>query len=125
MAIRKASLALSVAACAAILIQPHPARAGGSRGSGGSSVNCVFSGGLSNCVRTWHRERDRSSERRTFPRVINVPVPPAADDAEAMASDRHYRKWLQRCRPVIRTDRYGVGYYRYAARGCEFGRALD
>jgi hypothetical protein len=28
---------------------------------------------------------------------------------------------MDRCRPSVRQDRYGVPRYHYAARGCEFG----
>jgi hypothetical protein len=48
-------------------------------------------------------------------------VPPPEDEAEkerAMARDR---RWMERCRPIIAQDRYGVPRYHYAAPGCEFG----
>ncbi len=32
------------------------------------------------------------------------------------------RKWVERCKPVMRQDAYGVSRYVYAARGCEHGR---
>jgi hypothetical protein len=47
---------------------------------------------------------------------------PAPDDevGKEQAATRD-RKWMERCRPVIAQDRYGVPRYRYAAPGCEFG----
>jgi hypothetical protein len=54
------------------------------------------------------------------PHIINVPQP---DSAEAQAwADARERRWVERCRPVIRQDEYGVPRYIYAARGCEYGR---
>jgi hypothetical protein len=53
------------------------------------------------------------------PFIRTVPQPEnAADKEQAAARDR---KWIERCRPVIAQDRYGVARYHYAAAGCEFG----
>jgi hypothetical protein len=57
------------------------------------------------------------------PYVQSVPGPrDAQEEAEFLERDR---KWVARCRPVIKQDRYGVGRYHYAAPGCEFGRIDD
>jgi hypothetical protein len=52
-------------------------------------------------------------------RIIHIQRP-LAETAFAQAEERD-RRWIERCRPVIHRDRYGVGRYSYAARGCEFG----
>lgn len=102
----------SAAIIAAMLTMPQSARAGE------RTESCVFSGGLMNCVKQWSREH----HRRTFPHIIKAPAADLADAGDAARSDQHYRRWLRRCRPVLKTDQYGVGHYHYAARGCEFGR---
>lgn len=53
------------------------------------------------------------------PFIRTVPQPTdSADKEQAAARDQ---KWMERCRPVIVQDRYGVARYHYAAAGCEFG----
>jgi hypothetical protein len=53
------------------------------------------------------------------PYVRTVPQPDnEADRARAAERDQ---KWLQRCRPIVAQDRYGVPRYHYAAAGCAFG----
>jgi hypothetical protein len=53
------------------------------------------------------------------PYVRTVPQPETdADKARATERDQ---KWLQRCRPIIAQDRYGVPRYHYAAAGCDLG----
>jgi hypothetical protein len=42
----------------------------------------------------------------------------AAGNTRVMALDR---KWLARCRPILKYDHYGVARYHYSAPGCEFG----
>ena len=54
------------------------------------------------------------------PHIVHVPQPESAE-ARALAEARD-RRWIERCRPVIRQDEYGVPRYTYAARGCEYGR---
>jgi hypothetical protein len=46
----------------------------------------------------------------------------AADPREEAAALERDRKWIARCRPELRSDRYGVSRYVYAAPGCEHGR---
>jgi hypothetical protein len=53
------------------------------------------------------------------PYVRTVPQP--TDEIEKARATERDQKWLQRCRPIIAQDRYGVPRYHYAARGCEFG----
>ena len=53
------------------------------------------------------------------PYVRTVPQP--KDEIEKARATERDQKWLQRCRPIIAQDRYGVPRYHYAARGCEFG----
>lgn len=77
----------------------------------------IKSGGCSgsryafNCVTIWAPAGD--------PFIRQVPGPVgAAAIARARQRERH---WVDRCRPVIAPDRYGVARYHYAAPGCEFG----
>lgn len=51
---------------------------------------------------------------------IRIVPPPADAAAQARAKERE-RRWVNRCRPIIAQDRYGVGRYRYARVGCGFG----
>jgi hypothetical protein len=84
--------------------------------AGGIEVtNCVRSLGSFSCVTRWGASGD--------PNVRSVPGPSDAQE-EAEFGDRD-RKWVARCRPIIRQDQYGVGRYYYAAPGCEFGRIQD
>jgi hypothetical protein len=53
------------------------------------------------------------------PNVRAVPQP-ENETEKARATDRD-QKWLQRCRPIVAQDRYGVSRYHYAAAGCAFG----
>lgn len=54
------------------------------------------------------------------PFVIQIPQPHA--EAEVREAENHERLWRARCKPVVKTDRYGVDRYTYAAPGCEFGK---
>jgi len=53
------------------------------------------------------------------PYVRTVPQPET--DAEKARATERDQKWLQRCRPIVAQDRYGVPRYHYAAAGCAFG----
>ena len=55
------------------------------------------------------------------PHVINVPAADVAAD-EIAAAEARDRRWVERCSPVIRQDRFGMPRYSYSAPGCEFGR---
>jgi hypothetical protein len=48
-------------------------------------------------------------------------VPPPKDEVEKARATERDHKWLERCKPVVFQDRYGVPRYHYAAAGCGFG----
>jgi hypothetical protein len=75
------------------------------------SGGCVGSAFAYNCVDRWGPTGD------PFIRI----VPPPTDAAERARASERERRWVDRCRPVIDHDRYGVARYRYAMPGCEFG----
>lgn len=81
--------------------------------SGVSTINCFGRWFMSSCVETFRRGR-------VHPYVIKVPGPTTADETAAI--DARDRRWVERCGPVVRQDRYGMPRYSYAAQGCEFGR---
>lgn len=72
---------------------------------------CIGGWGSTSCVTRWTPNTD--------PFVRPVPQP----DNRVLRSRavERDRRWVARCRPVVRPDRYGVGRYRYATPGCEFG----
>lgn len=72
---------------------------------------CVGGGGAANCVIRVGPAGD--------PYVRTVPAPES--DAEKARSAERDHKWIERCRPVIAQDGFGVPRYHYAAAGCEFG----
>jgi hypothetical protein len=72
---------------------------------------CVGGQGAVNCVVRVGPAGD--------PYVRTVPQP-VGEEAKGQLSERD-RRWMDRCRPVITQDRYGVPRYHYAAPGCEFG----
>jgi hypothetical protein len=78
--------------------------------------SCVFSGRVSHCVRQY-RYGDAGA---TGIKTVREPSP----DDVAENRERE-RKWVERCRPVVRQDAYGVGRYVYTAHGCEYGRIED
>jgi hypothetical protein len=80
--------------------------------SGSWQTTCVGSRGLVTCVDKWHKTYGDSGPRQKTEQEI----------AESAERDR---KWVARCRPVLRQDRYGVDRYEYAASGCEFGKTQD
>ncbi len=75
------------------------------------TLNCFGTGNMRSCVAT-------SRGRGFHPNVINVPAPTGDELAAAEARDR---RWVERCSPVIRQDRFGMPRYSYIAAGCEFG----
>jgi hypothetical protein len=72
---------------------------------------CVSSWSSFNCVMRWGPAGD------PYVRV----VPRSLDAAEIARAKERQRRWVDRCRPTIAPDRYGVSRYRYAQPGCEFG----
>ena len=73
--------------------------------------SCIGGRHSYNCVTRWGAAGD------PYIRVVPRPLDAAA---AARALERE-RRWVDRCRPIIEPDRYGVPRYRYAAPGCEFG----
>jgi hypothetical protein len=75
-----------------------------------------------NCFGTRHAEACTTAfrTRRINPHIIAVPQP-GSDDDRATAAARDQR-WVERCRPVVRQDQFGVPRYHYSAPGCEYGR---
>lgn len=78
-------------------------------GEGTRILNCYSTFYSDTCVETFHNGR-------VNPHVIHVPG--ASDEAAAARDSR----WAERCRPVVRQDRYGMPRYLYNAPGCEYGR---
>ena len=104
----------AMAGLTAVLVSGQPVQADNSRG--GFTGYCIYSNGSEFCG---ERQGDANGG---IPRIIEVPAPQGERASEA---DARERKWLARCRPVIRQDRYGVGRYAYARPGCEFGKSED
>jgi hypothetical protein len=102
---------LAALALLALSMMSAPAR---SQPADGSYTNNCFGRffGTYNCVSTF-----RGGWRH--PHVIAVSGPQSAE--ERAPADARDRRWANRCRPVTRTDRYGMQRYRYAENGCEFG----
>jgi hypothetical protein len=85
------------------------------RAEGTAAVNCVGSRGSVSCAAHWGPRGD-THIRRYFP--------PRDEQLEKEAAARE-RRWVARCRPVLKEDPYGVSRYQYAAPGCEFGRTQE
>jgi hypothetical protein len=96
---------------AALALLGAPATFDRAYAGGVETFNCVGYYGSVSCVRRW----DWGAEPRERP---------LTEQEEAESAERH-RKWVARCRPVIRQDQFGVGRYYYAAPGCEFGKFQD
>ena len=75
------------------------------------SFGCIGSRHTINCARRIGPAGD--------PFVRLVPRP--ADDAAVKRSLERERRWVDRCRPTVAPDGYGVPRYTYATPGCEFG----
>ena len=78
--------------------------------------SCVFSGRHSHCVRQY-RYGDTG--------VTGIQTLREPSQEDVTENRERERRWVERCRPVVRQDAYGVGRYVYAARGCEYGRVDD
>ena len=78
--------------------------------------SCVFSGGGEHCVRQY-RYGDPGHKGI---QSLREPAP-----EEVAALREREQRWVERCRPMLRRDAYGVGRYVYAARGCEYGQDSD
>jgi hypothetical protein len=77
------------------------------------TTNCYGARNMLSCVHT--RRRGPLN-----PHVIKVPKLQTPEEREA--AEARDRLWAERCRPVIRQDRYGMPRYSYSAAGCEYGR---
>ena len=78
--------------------------------------SCVSSGGGAHCVRQFRYGDPGNSGIKS----LREPVP----EEVAELREREAR-WVERCRPMLLRDAYGVGRYVYAARGCEYGQDSD
>lgn len=85
------------------------------RADGAAAVSCVGTRGAIACAANWGPRVDAHIRRY---------LPPRDEQLEREAAQRE-RRWVARCRPVLKEDRYGVSRYEYAAPGCEFGRTHD
>ncbi len=72
---------------------------------------CVGNRDTLNCAGRWGEAGDP---------YLRIVPPPATEEEHARAAEREHR-WEQRCKPIVRQDRFGVARYWYAAPGCEFG----
>ena len=79
---------------------------------GVETSNCFDTRNMESCVTVYRGGR-------LSPHVIAVAQP--ASEAERTAAEARDRRWVTRCRPTIRQDRYGMPRYSYAAPGCEYG----
>jgi hypothetical protein len=77
------------------------------------ATSCVRSFRSFTCVTRWGPAVDP-----------NIRYAPPRDEREQSELAARNQQWLARCRPVIRADEYGVGRYRYAASGCEYGDSV-
>ncbi|MGE0750606.1 MAG: hypothetical protein AB7K64_08465 [Variibacter sp.] len=99
-------------AAAATVLAAAPAAAA-QRGGG---FSCVGSGASVTCTGSYG---DRSGNTHV------IGVARASDEEAARVSQDREKRWVAYCAPDIVHDRYGVGRYVYAVRGCEFGRYKD
>jgi hypothetical protein len=72
---------------------------------------CVGVRGSFNCAMKWGQPSD------PYVRL----VPHASSEAEIAKAQERDRDWMDRCKPVVAHDRYGIERYQYATRGCEYG----
>jgi hypothetical protein len=81
--------------------------------------SCVGGWHVGNCVVNY-RDYARDTYVRHVPGAFDEFYLSERERKAAVARDR---KWVAFCKPVVVTDRYGVGRYLYAKPGCEFGRS--
>lgn len=108
-----ARTAIAAAVLSAAFVSGLPA---GARAQSGG-FTCTSSAGILSCAGSIGRGRG------SFPQIIHLQ--PADAQAEERRSAERYRKWLARCQPEFRQDRYGVSRARYVASGCDFGKTED
>jgi len=100
---------------AALALLGTPVGLAPARADGSAAVNCVRSHGSVSCAAHWGP--------RVHPHIRRY-APPRDEQLEKEAAARE-RKWVARCRPVLKEDPYGVSRYQYAIPGCEFGKGQD
>jgi hypothetical protein len=99
--------------------------------NGGGSINGVDAGssngyrnGYANGSETGARTAYNSTScvevRHELVNPFVTPIPRV--QGENREAENRERLWRAHCKPVLRTDRYGVDRYSYAAPGCEFGK---
>jgi len=96
------------ASCLIVALATPPAQADGIR-----NTTCLQTGGAFSCTSHWRHVTGSQY------------LPWQTDPRETAASAERERKWLARCRPVATEDQFGISRYRYAAKGCEFGKTED
>jgi hypothetical protein len=75
---------------------------------------------IESCVGTWHATNCVTRSAPAGDAFIRT-VPQPRDGAERSRAIEEDRLWVERCRPTIHPDRYGVARYHYTRPGCEFG----
>jgi hypothetical protein len=88
-----------------------PSTFGAAYGGAIESTSCVGRYDAFSCSTVWGQAGD--------PYIRTMPGPRSAQEEAEFVERDH--KWIERCHPVIKQDRYGVSRYHYAASGCEFG----
>ena len=101
---------LAALALLVLSMMSAPAR---SQPAGVSTYNCYGTRNMTSCVETYRKGAFN-------PHVISIPGPQS--DEERKATEARDRRWAERCRPMVRQDRYGVPRYSYGSPGCEYGR---
>jgi Domain of unknown function (DUF6894) len=82
----------------------------------GESISCIHTRGSVTCVA-------RFGYPNSIAQILHVEAPDQpSDKTDKAARDS---KWIARCHPVLRSDKYGVTRYHYSAPGCEFGATVD
>jgi len=75
---------------------------------------------IDSCIGTWHAMNCVTRSAPAGDAFIRT-VPQPRDGADRARASEQDRLWVERCRPTIHPDRYGVARYHYTRPGCEFG----
>lgn len=75
---------------------------------------------IDSCIGNWHAMNCVTRSAPADSAFIRT-VPQPRDGTERSRAIEEDRRWVERCRPTLRPDRYGVPRYHYARPGCEFG----
>jgi len=97
-------------------VAAQPARTAAASSTDTVVGSCVYHRGARHCVQQF-RYGDRGTNG-----IQSLREPDQQDVAEMRERER---RWFARCRPLLRTDAYGVNRYVYAAPGCEYGQDRD